>query len=171
MAEYQTLRRRNPAPAPAPHPLWSWNLGAVLLALLLIGQIVAFEGQGWAQNARIRPWLETLCGAVGCSLAPFRDIKNIRILNRALHSSENGEGLEFRLIFANESPLPQPYPRIELVLNELNGNPVAERVFDPEEYLPSSPNGAPMPLGQPVEVRLFMVKPSRDVGGFAIKFQ
>lgn len=138
----------------------------------MLWQIYLFEGQHLAQTARLRPWLESLCAALGCELPPFKDLGRLRILDRALNRvDEQRTGLEFRLSFANESSLPQAFPAIQLVLNELDGSPIAERLFEPQDYLPEWRPGLTMPVGQPFEIRLALAKPSREVGGFTVRFQ
>lgn len=150
---------------------WPWIGGAAVLAILLLSQILAFEGRRLAQNVHARPWMERLCSTLGCVLPPFRDVANLQILDRTLTlPNRPGEGFEFGLVFANQSDLPQAYPKLKLVLNDLGGRPAAERLFEPAEYLPDWREGAVMLVGVPVEVRLSLVRPRRDIGGFAIEF-
>lgn len=150
---------------------WAWAGGAVVLMLLLAGQVLAFEGRRLAQNVHTRPWMESLCSVLGCTLQPFRDLGNLQILDRALTlAGRSKDGLEFTLVFANQSDLPQVYPRLKLVLNQLDGRPAAERLFEPAEYLPDWSESSRMLVGVPVEVSLSLARPSRDIGGFAIEF-
>lgn len=149
-----------------------WGGGALALFLLLLIQIFAFEGKRLSQNIHIRPLLEGVCSTLGCALPPFRDVDRLQIMDRTLNMAANSKsGFEFSLVFANQSALPQAFPRLKLVLNELTGKPVAERVFEPIEYLPDWREDLLMPIGNLFEVRLAIAKPSRDVGGFTIEFQ
>lgn len=151
---------------------WMWGLGALALAGLLAVQVFWFEKKHLAQNTLARPWLDGLCASLGCALPPFRDTAHIKIMDRSLNMAGNRrDGFEFSLSFANQSELPQVYPKLKLVLNELGGKPIAERVFDPIEYLPGWQEDALMQVGAPVEVRLSLAKPSREIGGFGIEFQ
>lgn len=151
---------------------WRWGLGAAALTGLLIVQAFYFEKGHLAQNPLFRPWLDGVCGSLGCSLPPFRDLANVKILDRGLGlAAGRKDAFEFSLSFANQSPLPQAYPKLKLTLNELGGRPIAERVFAPIEYLPDWQEDALMPIGTPVEVRFSFAKPSRDIGGFGIEFQ
>jgi predicted Zn finger-like uncharacterized protein len=142
-------------------------------ALALLGiQVFGFEGQRLAQNLQARPVLESLCAVVRCSLPPFKDAEHLAILDRSLNAGrDNKERLDFRLVFANRSKLPQAFPNIRLVLDALDGQPVAERVFVPLEYFAEWQDEDSMPVGQSYEIRLSLAKPSREVGGFSIEFQ
>jgi predicted Zn finger-like uncharacterized protein len=151
---------------------WRWS-GAALGLLLLLGvQVLGFERARLAQNSQLRPALDGLCAALGCELPPFKDVDGIEILSRALLADrDNKDALEFRLVLANRSGLPQGFPDLRLVLNALDGQPVAERVFSPLEYLGEWPDDIVMPVGKSFEARLVLYKPGRDIGGFNIEFQ
>ncbi len=149
-----------------------WGGAAAGLLLLLGIQVLGFEGGRLAQNAHVRPGLDGLCSVIGCELPPFKDPSRIAIVDRALSAArDNKDVLEFRLVFANRSELPQALPDIRLALDALEGRPVAERVFTPMEYLGEWQEGDVMPIGKPYEVRLSLAKTSQEVGGFTIDFQ
>lgn len=168
-------RRRRPPVAKSPLDMrpWYWGAGAVALCGLLLIQMYAFEGQRLARNIYARPVLDRVCAVLGCELPPFKDVANIRIDSRSLGVPKGGaQALEFRMVFVNRSELPQVFPDIRLVLDQLGGEPQAERVFPPEDYLGESwQEGALMPIGKPYEIRLFLAKPAKDVGGFTIEFR
>lgn len=152
--------------------LLRWGGAALGLSILLGIQVFGFEGGRLAQNIYARPALERLCAGLGCGLPPFKDTAHINILDRSLSAPrDNKEILDFRMVFANQSALPQDFPDIRLVLDALDGHPIAERVFAPMDYLPDWQEGAEMPVDKSYEVRLSLAKPSRDVGGFTIDFR
>lgn len=165
-------KRRVPPP-PMDTGALRWGGGALALLVLLLVQIQAFEGKRLAQNVYARPLLEKFCAGLGCGLPPFKDAGNIRIESRSLSPVKGGgQALEFRLVIANRSVLPQAFPDIRLVLDQLGGQPQAERVFPPQEYLGDGwREGAALPVGQPLEIRLFLAKPAKEVGGFKIEFR
>lgn len=146
--------------------IWGWRLGTVLLAMLLIGQIVLFEGERLAQNAHLRPVLEEACQWLGCHLPPFRNLADIKVVDRALYPVKvNADGYEFYLVIVNQSPYPQAYPLLKLTLTALDGTPIAHRVFKPEEYLGTS-NPPLIPSYRMIFVHLNLAAPKRQVGGF-----
>jgi predicted Zn finger-like uncharacterized protein len=147
-----------------------WGGGVFVLTVLLLAQLVLFEGDRLVQSARVRPWLDMVCETINCSLPPYRDIRRIQVFDRALRpDSVRDDVLEFQLVFANQSNLPQALPNLKLVLTELNGSPVAERIFTPAEYLPEGETSALMPVGKPFEIHLLFAKPRSNVGGFTFE--
>lgn len=146
-----------------------WWLGALAMASLLVWQVNVFEGARLAQSERIRPWLELLCESLGCELTPYKDTRQIQVVDRALlPAPDDIDGYEFRLIIANQSALAQAFPSIRLVLSELGGRASASRTFSPDEYL-EAPRPSKMPVGKPFEIRLLIAKPSSEVGGFSFE--
>lgn len=169
----EALDERDSAPAgPSPSSTSEvlWGGGVFVLTALLVAQLVIFEGDRLVQSARVRPWLDMACRAFNCSLPPYRDVRRIQIFDRALRpDSTRDDVLEFQLVFANQSNLPQALPSLKLVLTEINGSPVAERIFSPAEYLPEEEASSLMPVGKPFEIRLLFAKPRSNVGGFTFE--
>ncbi|QSA96698.1 zinc-ribbon and DUF3426 domain-containing protein [Methylococcus sp. EFPC2] len=148
---------------------WGWGLGSTALLLLALGQLAVFEGPRLAQQEDLRAGLEWLCRPLRCSLPEFHQLDRIRIVDRALQAAPDDiDGFEFSLIMVNQARLPQAYPTLRLALTEVNGAPIAVRQFKPEEYLGSVRPGS-MPVGQPVEVRLLLARPAREIGGFSFE--
>lgn len=160
------------APTPAPAGGISRTLsisGILLMSVLLIVQISLFEGERLVQNPHLRPWFEDICGRVRCELPSYRDSAAIEVLERALEPA-GPDALEFRIVMINGSRFDQAFPRIQLNLIRFNGEPLAQRVFLPDEYL-SGPAArvALMPAGRPVEIRLEIAHPAAPVGGYDFK--
>ncbi len=154
-------------PAPAGWFSRSRNFsGIVLLIVLLIIQVSRFEGARLVQNPDLRPWFEEFCGRVRCALPSYRDPAAIEVLERSLEPA-GPQALEFRIVMINGSRFDQTFPRIQLNLIRFNGEPLAQRVFFPEEYF-SGPGSPPalMSVGKPFEIRLEIVNPATDVGGY-----
>ncbi len=160
--------KRPPTPAPDP-PASHSPLSALTLALLLLlwGQYLYFESEQLLKNTRLRPWLEQACGHFGCSLPPYRDLDVIKTgpasLQKAAHQEE---AYEFRVVMRNESSLPQPFPALRLILAEVDGKILAERVFKPTEYLSIKVTEDQMLTGKLYEARLLMTPPDRSIGSY-----
>ncbi len=146
------------------------TLATAALAILLLIQLFVYEKDKLAQNPSFRPWLESFCGMVGCSLPPFRNLAEIKVVDRALYPTKNSvEGYQFHLVIVNEAPYPQPYPLLKITFSSLDGTPIASRIFKPDEYLP--PDHPPlMPSHQLIFVDLNLAAPSKPVGGFSFEF-
>jgi predicted Zn finger-like uncharacterized protein len=158
---------------PEGHSGWAalgWGLGAVLLLVLALGQLLWWEREALAQHPQGRKLVEPMCEALGCRVAPRRAPERIRVLSRDVspHPAER-DALLVMLVMANEAPFPQPYPVLQLTLYDEKERPFGQRRFIPPEYL----RDAEPPLMQPdhaVYVRLELVDPGEQVTGFQFEF-
>lgn len=118
--------------------LIGWSLVALLLIAVLIGQYVWFMERDYVlRHPQIRPLLTNACSIiVGCRLPPIRDPDQFRMENHLVQSHpEQANALEFNATFINTAQFAQPYPQLRLTFEDLNGEPVAQRLFQPAEYL------------------------------------
>lgn len=145
-------------------------LATAALAVLLLVQLFVYKKDELAQNPHFRPWLESFCGMVGCTLPPFSNLAEIKVVDRALYPTKNSvDGYQFHLVIVNQAPYSQPYPLLKITFSSLDGTPIASRIFKPDEYLP--PEHPPlMPSHQLIFVDLDLAAPSRPVGGFSFEF-
>lgn len=164
-----------PDEEPPEIPAWSWasalawGSGVVMLVGMLLVQLFVFEGDRLLQNPQLRPFLDLACDTLHCTLPEFRASQDIHIVSRSLRPmADEGNGLEFNLVIANQSSLAQAFPRIKLALTDGGGRPVQSRIFTPSDYLPSNDLRV-MPVGKPFEIRLVLARPQQDVQGFEFK--
>lgn len=132
-------------------------------------QLSVFEGQHLVQYPDFRPWLEELCAFLDCELPSYRDPGAIEVLERSLQPA-GPDALEFRAVMINGSRFQQAFPRLKLDLIKLNGEPLARRVFFPDEYF--SDEASPpilMTVGKPFEIRFRIVKPDNEIGGYQFR--
>lgn len=147
-----------------------WGMAALAALLLLFIQAMVFEGSNLAQQPRLRPWMARLCPLFDCKVPEFRDLPRLAVVERSLTPAQGGvDGLEFRAVLANYAEQAQPYPRLKLTLSQYNGEPMAQRVFTPEIYLPDAANHPALAAGGAAEIHLTIANPGKDVGGFALE--
>lgn len=148
-----------------------WGVAVAAAVAALVYQVLIFESDRLAaQQPGLRPWLERLCPRLGCQVPEFRDPSRIAVVERDLTPAHNGaDGLEFRAVLANDADQAQPYPRLKLTLSQYNGAPMAQRIFNPEDYLQAPAAGGKMAAGAAVEILLTIANPGKDVGGFSFE--
>lgn len=123
-----------------------------------------------AQSPQLRPLVAWLCQRFGCELPPFRNLAAIKVVDRALYPVENSTGgYEFHLVIVNQAPHPQPYPCLKLSLTAMDGTGIAQRIFQPEEYLRTSSLQL-MSSHRSIFIDLALAAPKREVGGFQFEF-
>ncbi len=125
-----------PPVSPGIGALLGWSVCTLALLTLLAGQaLYAYRGT-LQDDPAYRPYLETLCGLLGCELPPLRDLANIAIFGRHVETHPTREGsLLVNASIVNHAPFAQPYPQVLLRFSDAHGAPYAERVFAPQEYL------------------------------------
>ena len=120
--------------------------GAVLLPLVLAGQIALHERHALAASMPVlRPALQALCQVLGCSIEPPRDIAMVVIAGTSF--TEDGRSGRYRLgvSLRNQARTPVATPALELTLTDASDQPLARRVFLPQEL------SAPQALGPRAE--------------------
>ena len=137
-----------------------WSSAGVRAALgvvaLLLGALLAAQ---WAVQQRhqlvatypqARPWMAQVCGWLGCDLAPLRRIEAVEIESAEL-VRRLGNFYSFDFVLRNRSSLEVATPALELTLTGLGTQPIARRVFLPQDW-PDAP--AALPPGGTVSVSL-----------------
>ncbi len=149
-----------------------WYVGVLMLALVLAGQSAWVYRDKLLEDATVRPWLDRICSGLYCRL-PLRSAPSeLRVLSRDIrpHSAVPG-ALIISASLRNGADFTQSYPVVEITLSDLNGNRVAMRRFQPEEYV-SDPSRieAGLPAGA-VNSLIFEVEdPGRDAVAFEFRF-
>ena len=162
-------RRRGDAEQPdylAPPPggpvvVAKWGLLSLLALLVLAGQYAVFHFQELARTPQWRPYYAQACEVLGCALPLRSDPQALRGANLVVRSHpEYRNALMVDALLFNEAAWPQPFPVLELTFQDLDGNTVASRRFQPSEYLRGELAGAgAMPVATPVHIGLEIVDP------------
>ncbi len=150
---------------------WPGILAVIGLLLLLCVQSLVAERDALAADARWRPWLERACGALGCALSAWREPDAMHILTRDVRPHPSmPEALIISASFRNDARWAQPWPRLDLTLSDINGQPIAQRRFTPEQYL-GHLQSAPLILpGQSASIALEVRDPGKQAVAFEFGF-
>ncbi|HBA34703.1 MAG TPA: hypothetical protein DCZ12_11280 [Gammaproteobacteria bacterium] len=147
-------------------PLFLWKTTFVVAFVCLVAQLTYHFKDTLASNPQLRPMLQQLCEYTGCELQPLRDLNAIKLVKRNIYSHPNAPGiLIISATFINRAPFSQPYPKILISMANLQGTPVAERIFSPGEY--SDTKKELMPPGTTTTIILNV----RDPGQSALTFE
>lgn len=144
-----------------------WGLAISAFLVLFLFQVFHFEGDYFIHNKQLRPWLIKACSSLNCRLPTYRSTNELSVLqSRFSPLSENS--YQFLTEFVNQAPFPQPYPAIRMVLQEFSGNPFAQRIFYPDEYLQKLSEDGFMAAGEQLTIDLHIIRPETPIGGFTI---
>ena len=148
---------------------YRWVFAAIFLAILLFGQVAYFRSPQWAQNAEYRPWMEKFCEQLGCLLPVYRHPEDIEVIERALEPAGRG-ALQLRALIVNAGNRPVALPGMHVKLIQFNGESLAQRIFQPKEYLSDLNQVNEMPVGQPIQINLKISNPDNEIAGYTFKF-
>lgn len=133
----------------------------VLLALFAVWQLGYGQRDKLLQNPGLRRLITQACQVLGCALEPLTDIAKIRLLDARIISPAGRAGvLEVDAALVNDAAFSQPYPRIRLSFQSIDGALVASRTFQPRQYLRGAlVDPTRMVAGVPVSLHLELVDP------------
>lgn len=140
----------------------AWAAASMAMLLLLLAQVIYFEHSGLSRQPLLRAGLQRLCTVIACQLPAYRNLDELLVSHSDLQA-KTGHVYLFTAAINNRAPFPQAAPELKLTLLNFNGQPMAERVFSPRQYLPG---GETLPAEQTAEIRLDLVRPTAKVGGY-----
>ena len=149
--------------------LWLY-IGVASLLLLLALQIVLAKRDRLAENPAWRPLLSRLCVLASCRLHAWHQPEAFVPVSQSVAADRAQSGvLRVSLSFRNDAEWPQPWPQIEIRLNDVNGEALGLRRFNPDEYL-NSGRSIDIRPGQTVSVEIALQETSGKAADFAFEF-
>ena len=149
---------------------WQWLLAAALGSLLVL-QVVLADRSRLAVNPAHRPWLESLCGVLGCRLPTWQEPEAFTMLARSVLPVPGQAGtLQVEASFRNDARFAQALPLIELTLSTADGQVSGQRIFSPAEYLGQAAPDLLQP-GQSAQARFQLVEPEPAAEAFHFRFR
>ena len=155
---------------------WPWLL-LIALALLALTLQLLWGQRDKLYNSPLGPQLESLCAdvnrlvAIPCEKTAGTQAQPADIITRNLiirRHPDVDNALRVDAILLNREAQPQPFPPLRLRFSDINGEEIASRLFQPEEYLAGevAPD-SPMQSQQPIRVALEIVDP----GSAAVSYE
>lgn len=150
-----------------------WAALNLIALLALAGQYVAYNYDELVRQDRYRPWFEQLCPSIGCTLPPKVDIEQIKSSNLVVRSHPDfNSALVVDAIIYNRASFAQPFPLLEVRFADINGQPLASRVFKPGEYLSGELAGrTEMPPQVPIHIALDILDPGTRAVNYSLSFR
>ena len=100
---------------------WAWIAVPVLLVTLLL-QVAVADRARLAADREWRPRIAALCSLLGCALPPWREPSALHLTSRDLSPHPTLPGvLVASATFRNDAPFAQPWPQLQLSLQNLDG--------------------------------------------------
>lgn len=119
-----------------PKHTWRWALACFALIIISAVQLIVVNYETGSRSASFRPIYNIVCSYYGCVLPIFEDVKAIDIQHVRVQSHPTKENaLVVNAIMTNHSNFSQPMPKIAMEFYDLNGSPVAARLFSQKDFL------------------------------------
>jgi predicted Zn finger-like uncharacterized protein len=155
--------------SPAPRrTFFAWLAAAVVLAVLLAGQML-HENRAWvAVHAPLRGPLRGFYAALGIAVQVPATLSAYQLRQWGVTGDPAAAGtLRVRASILNTAAQLQPYPLLRVMLANRFGARIGMRDFEPAEYL-GKPTARMLAPGERADATLDIVDPGKDAEGFEI---
>ena len=143
---------------------WLWGLASLLMFMVLLAQIVYFDGRRLVSQPTINLALSKACGFFNCSLPVINIPDEWAVSHTELEPHMNNRYWVIAAL-TNQAGITQAFPELKLRLTDFNGQLLAERVFSPHQYSVNST----LASNETVLVRLPLVMTANEIGGFTLE--
>ncbi|MFP7723115.1 DUF3426 domain-containing protein [Lysobacter sp. A3-1-A15] len=151
---------------------WPLRIAAALLLVLLLVQLLLAQRAELGADARWRPWVQTVCGALGCEVPAWHEPAAFRMLDRNVRPKPGTPGvLQVSASFRNDARWAQPWPTLRVALTDVDGREVAASAFTPDQYRSDGDDGGLLAPGQSAAVRLDVREPAQPIVAFTFDFR
>ena len=150
----------------------TWVTIAIVLAMVVTFELSDFYQQSLLEIPLVRSVAIRLGLQDPTGEQPYRDLSKIHLVSRELTShTSRADMLRLTATIVNRARQTQPFPDLEVVLLDVNGEPLSRFRFSPSDYLASD---APGDSGMTPEAYLPLVldlpDPGREAVGFELDF-
>ncbi len=160
-----------------PRSIWLTALASFALLLLVCGllfQTLLFRSTQLVEHfPKLTGPMSWFCAHLPCRYSGERDLSQIELVSRDVRSHPTAKNaLLINVTIINQARFKQPYPTMLLSLSNLNGQIVARRQFQPQEYLDKVYTPfLRMEPETPVHISLAVIDPGEDAMNFEFSFQ
>ena len=148
-----------------------WFIGILLLIVLGIAQTVYYHRYQLIQKPRFQQQVLSLCELVPCTETGFSSINQIKLLERNVFTHPvTSNALMVSGSFVNQAPFAQTLPNMLVSLFDIRGELIANRIFEPAEYLHNDESTRLLQVNKPVQFRLEIVDPGTDALTYEFEF-
>lgn len=148
-----------------------FTIAACLLALAALpAQYIYFNYDALIQNPQYRAWIEPATSTLNIALPPLVNLDLIQSQHLMVisHPTEP-DALLVEAVLINKAGFEQAFPDLLLKFEDVQGVPVAERRFSPNEYLSGELTADnPFPSQRPVRIRLSIVDPGPNATNYQL---
>lgn len=144
----------------------------LLFGVLIVGLYVLRHRDTLHNEPLARHVLVPLCGVLDCVVPSRVDLASLELLKRDVSSHPDiADALVISVGFRNDADFAQRYPVLVVRLRDRVGRLVAERDFQPNDYLDSWEPGDTLDSRQRLDIKLDVNDPGNDSESFEFEFR
>ncbi|MBL7005402.1 MAG: DUF3426 domain-containing protein, partial [Gammaproteobacteria bacterium] len=99
-------------------------------------QWIYFDRHHLIKDARYQTVILSMCDYLNCDNRNFKNLNQFSLLERNIFTHPtHKKALLISGSYSNEAPFTQGAPNLKISMFNLQGNPIAQRIFHAEEYL------------------------------------
>ncbi len=148
-----------------------WFIGIMLLVAASIAQAIYYQRYQLIKNPDFQQQVLTLCELIPCGESGFSNISQVKLLERNIFTHPViSNALMATGSFVNQASFAQAPPNMLVSLFDIQGNLIANRVFEPAEYLQNDKDLELLQVNKQVQFRLEIVDPGTDALTYEFEF-
>ncbi len=149
----------------------TWFIAILLLSTLGVTQAIYYQRYQLIEDSRFQQQVINLCQLLPCAEDQFSSSEQLRLLERNVFTHPvTSNALMVTGSFVNQAPFAQKMPDLLISLFDVQGKPIANRLFKPNEYLLEDRNRSVIPPQSPIQFRLEVVDPGTDALTYEFEF-
>jgi predicted Zn finger-like uncharacterized protein len=149
----------------------SWFIGILLLLALGGAQAIYYKRYQLIEDPRFQQQVISLCRLLPCAQGEFSSPDQIRLVERNVFTHPvAANALMVTGSFVNQAPFAQKMPELLISLFDVQGRLIANRLFQPNEYLLDDRNRNVVAPQVPIQFRLEIVDPGTDALTYEFEF-
>lgn len=149
----------------------SWFIGILLLVALGAAQAIYYQRYQLIEDPRFQQQVISLCQLLPCAQREFSSPEQFRLVERNVFTHPVAtNALMVTGSFVNQAPFPQKMPALLISLFDVQGRLIANRLFQPGEYLLEDRNRNVVAPQVPIQFRLEVVDPGTDALTYEFEF-
>ncbi len=145
-------------------------LSGIAVLTLILQTAYWFRDEIASRAPSTLPLLSALCDSAGCRVGPPKRASELGFLSTELAADPAHKGLLiFTATLHNKGAYAVAYPSLVLTLEGSTGEPIARRVFTPQQYIPANANLLRgLDGGGDTEIKLYLDASSATPFGFKV---
>jgi len=149
-----------------------WGAAAAVMVIVTALNLFFVSGDKLMANASVHATLESIGAIDAPPEEAFRALDLLHLASSEMHSHPTlDETLVLNATIVNRADRKQAFPDLLITLYDTQNQPLASRIFPPEQYLPAGSSIEDgMPPGAYLPVIMELLDPGKHAFGFEMKF-